>query len=102
MTYYVDDKKRNNNTKVVDIDGKPTLFIGTRDGTPQDDRAADMNLFGLGNREQSMLAISKMTDAELEQWKKDCEEKINNYVAYHRNVIDEQANILLAQYNTED
>ena len=38
--------------------------VNTRDGTPEDDALANIDMFGLGNREQSILALAQMTEEE--------------------------------------
>ena len=105
MTYVLKDKDGTNartpSAKTIEIDGKPVLFIGTRDGTAADDKLADMDLFGLGNREQMMLAISRMSEAEYAAFRADADEKIRAFVQYHRDTIDSQAAILKAQYDAE-
>lgn len=105
MTYVLKDKDgtsaRTPSVKTIEVDGKPTLFIGTRDGTGADDKLADMDLFGMGNREQTMLAISRMSEAEYAAFRADAEEKMRTYVQYHRDVIESQAAILKAQYDAE-
>lgn len=105
MTYVLKDKDglnaRTPSAKTVEIDGKPVLFIGTRDGTAADNKLADMDIFGMGNREQTMLAISRMSEVEYMSFRAEAYEKIHAFVQYHRDVIESQAAILKAQYDAE-
>lgn len=64
MTIYYINGSTSSSVQHVEVDGQRAIILGTRDGTPEDEAIANFDIFGLGNREQSIIAFSRMSEEE--------------------------------------
>lgn len=65
MQNYVAPETGLNSFQMVDVDGEQVMVLNTRKNTPEDDAVANIDFYGLGNREQTIVRLSRMSEEQI-------------------------------------
>lgn len=60
----------------------------------EDEYLANLDLLGMGNRNETIIALSKMSDEGFAQWRAGWDEKLKVLCDFHVRSIDEQMAIV--------